>query len=316
VKVRAYFRYKGIPHEWIPRTADRMEEYQRYAKLPLIPCVVAPDETAMQDSTPIIEKLEAQFPDPSIIPGDAAAAFISALIEEYADEWVNKPMFHYRWSCEADKKATADWIARETLPDADDADRKGLKDMLLDRMPGRLNFVGSSPETADQLEWSYKRLLRYLNDHLLNREYLFGGRPALADFGIWAELYELSIDPTPGKIMRSGFPNVMEYVERMAFPEAIGEFEPLGDLMPTLGPLLEDEVAGLFLPWSDANAKALAAGKESFTVTLQGKHFTQQAQKYHAKSLQVLRERYAAVADKSDLDPLLERTGCLTWLKG
>ena len=85
VKVRGYFRYKGIPHEWIPRTVDRMEEFQRYAKLPLIPCVVAPDETAMQDSTPIIEKMEARFPNPSIVPDDPAAAFLSALIEEYAE---------------------------------------------------------------------------------------------------------------------------------------------------------------------------------------------------------------------------------------
>lgn len=316
VKVRAYFRYKGIPHEWIPRTVDRMAEYQKYAKLPLIPCVVAPDETAMQDSTPIIEKMEALFPNPSIVPDDPAAAFLSALIEEYADEWVNKPMFHYRWFYDADKEATANWIARETMPNGDDAARAGLKGMLLDRMPGRLFFVGSSAETAGQLEGSYKRLLHILNDHLLNREYLFGGRPALADFGLWAELYELSIDPTPGKVMRSGFPNVMEYVERMAFPEAIGEFEPLGDLMPTLGPLLEDEVAGLFLPWSDANSRALAGGEESFTVSLQGKPFTQQPQKYHAKSLAALRARYGQMPTTPDLDEILERTGCLQWLKG
>lgn len=316
VKVRAYMRYKSIPHEWVVRTAARMEEFKRYAKLPLIPCVVAPDETAMQDSTPVIEALEEKFPDPAIIPSDPAAAFLSALLEEYADEWGNKPMFHYRWTYKADQQAAADWIARETFPDASEDDRTGVKDMLLDRMPKRLFFVGSNEETCEQIEGSYKRLLRYLNDHLLNREYIFGGRPALADFGIWAQLYELSIDPTPGAVLRKGHPNVMEYIERMAFPEAIGEFDALDDLMPTLGPILEDEVAGLFLPWSAANAKALAAGKDSFTAELEGKSFTQQPQKYHAKSLQVLRDRYRGVADKSALDPILERTGCLAWLKG
>lgn len=316
VKVRAYFRYKGIPHEWIVRSLDCMEEYQRYAKLPLIPCVVAPDETAMQDSTPIIEALEKKFPDPSIIPDDPAAAFLSALLEEYGDEWGNKHMFHYRWTYKADQQATADWISRETMPDASEEERAGIKSMLLDRMPKRLFFVGSSPETLEQIEGSYKRLLRYLNDHLLNREYLFGGRPALADFGMWAQLYQLSIDPTPARVMRSGYPNVMEYVERMAFPEAIGEFDALGDLMPTLGPLLEDEVAGLFLPWSDANAKAIAAGQETFSVDLQGQPFSQQPQKYHAKSLKVLRDRYGVMTNTKELDPILERTGCLKWLKG
>ena len=43
VKVRSYFRYKGIPHEWIVRSQETMADYQKYAKLPLIPLVVAPD---------------------------------------------------------------------------------------------------------------------------------------------------------------------------------------------------------------------------------------------------------------------------------
>ncbi len=315
VKVRSYMRYKGIPHDWVVRSMDKMEEFQRYAKLPLIPCVVAPDETAMQDSTPIIETLEEKFSDLSIMTGDPAADFISALIEEYGDEWGNKHMFHYRWTYEPDQKATAKWIASETMPNASEEERSGIETMLLDRMPKRLFFVGSSEETLEQIEGSFKRLLRLLEDHLRNREYLFGGRPAMADFGIWPQLYELSIDPTPRKVMLSGFPAVLEYVERMIFPEAIGEFETLENLMPTLGPILEDEVAGLFLPWSDANAKALAAGEESFTVSLQGQEFSQKPQKYHARSLNVLRERYGRMADKSSLDPVLERTGCLKWLK-
>ncbi len=315
VKVRAYMRYKGIPHEWVVRSAGRMEEFQRYAKLPLIPCVVAPDETAMQDSTPIIEGLEEIFPEPSIVPAEPAAAFLSALMEEYADEWVNKPMFHYRWTYEADQQATADWIARENFPDASDEDREGVKAMILDRMPKRLYFVGSSEETRGQIEGSYERLLRILNEHLLNREYLFGGRPALADFGLWGQLYQLSSDPTPAAVMRKGYANVLDYVERMAFPEAIGEFEPLENLLPTLSPLLEDEIAGLFLPWSDANAKAIAGGEQSFTVELEGKAFRQQPQKYHAKSLAVLRARYAEVGGDTGLDAVLERTGCLKWLR-
>ena len=61
LKVRSYLRYKGIEFEWLARTNARQEEFQRYAKLPLIPVLVDADENALQDSTPIIEKLEAEI---------------------------------------------------------------------------------------------------------------------------------------------------------------------------------------------------------------------------------------------------------------
>ena len=52
VKVRSYFRFKQIPHEWIIRSAAVMDEFTKYAKLPIIPLVVSPDEQSLQDSTP------------------------------------------------------------------------------------------------------------------------------------------------------------------------------------------------------------------------------------------------------------------------
>ncbi len=63
VKVRSYFRYKGIPHRWIVRNSETEADYQKYAKIQIVPLVVASDDTALQDSTPIIEHIEALYPD-------------------------------------------------------------------------------------------------------------------------------------------------------------------------------------------------------------------------------------------------------------
>ena len=100
----------------------------------------------------------------------------------------------------------------------------------------------------------------------------------------------------------------------MQDPENEGPFEAWDALAPTLVPLLAEEVGARFLPWSDANARAIADGAESFTVDIAGGRWTQAPQRYHARSLRVLREKYAALADRAALDPVLEATGCRAWL--
>ena len=316
VKVRSYFRYKRIPHEWLVRSAVTEAEFQRHAKLPLVPLVVPPNGDALQDSTPIIEHLERRYPEPSLQPADPASAFLSALIEEYADEWGNKPMFHYRWHYPPDQDSAAERIARSMMPGvAEDAVTSAIG-TIKTRMVPRLALVGSSAATKDVIEGSFHRQLTILERHLDARPYLFGGRPALADFGLYAQLYQCSTDPTPGAIMRARAPRTLAWIERMLEPTARGAFEPWPALAPTLMPLLRDEIGALFLPWSDANARALAAGEKTFTVTLDGTSFTQETQKYHAKSLAVLRARYANVADRGDLDPVLTAAGCARWLGG
>lgn len=314
VKVRSYLRYKRIPHEWVVRTPAVEEEFSRYAKLPLVPLLVTPEGEGWQDSTPIIERLEARFPEPSIHPPEPAAAFVSALLEEYADEWGNKPMFHYRWFYPADQQSAGERLARSMMPDLSEDQVPNGIGMITSRMIPRLSFVGSTDATKDQIEASYRRQLAILDRHLASRTYLFGERPAFGDFGLYAQLYQCSTDPTPAALMRSAAPHVAKWIQQMLGPRAEGDFEPWATLAPTLAPLLAEEVGAVFLPWSTANAAALAAGEQTFAVEIDGKPFSQETQKYHAKSLAALKARYAAVADKSLLDPLLDETGCRRWL--
>ena len=314
VKVRSYFRWKGIPHEWIIRSTENQAEFQRYAKLPLIPLVVTPDGEALQDSTPIIEHFERLIPEPSITPVDPALAFVSALVEEYADEWGNKPMFHYRWFYAADQDSAGERLARSMMTGLTSDALPGAVEAIKGRMVPRLSFVGSSERTKGQIEGSLRRQLAILERHLAPRPYLLGGRPALADFGLYAQLYQCSSDPTPGAIIRADAPRVLAWIERMLTPRTEGPFEPWAALAPTLRPLLADEVGRVFLPWTAANARALAAGEKTFTRTLDGAPFSQETQRYHAKSFGALRARYAAVGDRTTLDPILDETGCRRWL--
>jgi glutathione S-transferase len=314
VKVRSYFRYKNLPHEWLLRSPANQGEFQRYAKLPLVPLVVTPEGEGIQDSTPILERFEKAFPEPSIVPADPALAFLSALLEEYGDEWGNKWMFHYRWAYQPDCWATAERIALQMMGAQGPLAVAQARAAIAERMTGRLGFVGSSEKTAPLIEASFKRNLALLDKHLAARPYVLGGRPAMADFGLWGQFYEAATDPTPGAIMRASAPNVMAWVQRVLSPKVEGGFEPWSALSATLMPLLAGEVGAYFLPWSVANAAAVAGNAGSFDVTLAGQAWSQEPQKYHARSLGELRRKYQAVKDSAALNDILEAAGCLASL--
>lgn len=315
IKVRSYMRYKGFPHQWIVRSLDKMEDFKKLAKIPIVPLVVTPENQVLQDSTPIIEALEAQQEGNSVTPDDHTLAFISYLLEEFGDEWGNKPMFHYRWYRETDQESAALRLAKEQLgPNAEEEALTSFQDNMKQRMIDRLWFVGSSDITADYIEKRFIDLLEDLEVHLQNRSYLMGERPCFGDFGLFAQLYECYTDPTPGTIIKERYPATTHWIERMLHPEANGDFERWSSLSDTLFPIIKNHIGQYFLPWSMANAKAIMENREEFSVQLDDFEFQQKPQKYHAKSLAKLRDRYQSYRDENELNQLLDATGCLTFL--
>ncbi|MBO6826421.1 MAG: glutathione S-transferase [Sneathiella sp.] len=310
VKVRSYFRYKEIPHEWRPRTKENFAEFQALAKLPLIPLVKCPDGTALQDSTPIIEKMEAQFHERSLSPEDMRLNFFSALIEEYGDEWVNKPMFHYRWWRDEDQIAVAEGLAHSIAPNASSDEQAQFAKDLRKRMVPRLSFVGSSEQNKQTIETSLDDLLALLEAHLAGRDYLFGGRPCLGDFGLFGQLYGCTQQPTTARIINQ-HPNVLSWINRMQDPSPTGEWESYDALASTLLPLLKNQIGNLYFPWAHANAVALQKEEATFSVMLKGAEFTQDTMKYTGRSLQKLRQKFSELSDRGALEDALLACGCL-----
>ena len=313
IKVRSYFRYKGIAHEW---REGRAEEAKPYQKLPLVPVVVTPADAGLQDSTPILDQIEAEFHEPSIHPDDDACKFLSALLEEFSDEWSNKWMFHYRWARAVDQESAALRLVKSNRPGQSEEQTRELAKLVRARMTPRVGFVGSNEVTAPQIEADFQNFAKKLEAHLGARPYCFGARPAFADFGLFGQLYNLWSDPTPGALLKSECPNICAWLHRMLDPEATGVFESWPALAPTLLPILKEHVGAMFAPWTLANAHAIESGAEEFSVELASGTWTQKPQKYHARSLKMLRARYEGVPEKSALDEILQETNCQTLLRG
>lgn len=312
VKVRSYLRFKGVEFEWLQRTNARQDEFARFAKLPLVPVLVDADDNAMQDSTPMIEAIEGQYAEPSITPSDPALAFVAALLEDYADEWLNKAMFHYRWSYPDDQESASNRIV-EMIFDGAEAP-EGMAESVRTRMIGRLHHVGSSPETAPIIEGSFNRALAAIEKLLGSKKYLFGGSPSIADFGLAAQFGQLLFDPTPGAILRAQAPKIVAWVERMNAPKADGAFVSFADVRDDLVGLLRDEIAGAYFVWAAANAAAVADDARGVSVEIAGHTFTQKPQRYAAKALAELKKKRAGVEDEA-LAALLAETGVDAVLK-
>lgn len=315
VKVRSYFRYKKIPHEWIVRNGESEVEYRRFAKTPIIPLVVTPEQEGLQDSTPIIEALEQRFPEPIVQPHGALCQFVSTLIEEFGDEWGNKWMFHLRWARDEDCISAGGRIAAVNAPDADEETRISIRKQIISFMKGRVALVGSNEQTAPQIEQSFVDAIKFLDTHLTNRSYLFGEKPAFADFGLWGQVYCAWTDPTGAALIEAKAPHLLDWIHRMLWPTANGDYESWDTLSPTLVPFLKDQVGELFVPWTVANTAAITAGAKQFSVALKGQSFIQAPQKYQVKSLQVLRNKYAAVSGDAELSKVMEAIGCLSALQ-
>ena len=171
-KMIALMRYRHIDYRivWGDPAGILAEMGVTKPKVALLPTYVLPDEAgelrAVCDSTPIIRRLEAEHKGRSVIPADPAMAFIDYLLEDFADEWGTKYMFHYRWHFEADADNAGTLLPLFQKINLPTDTFNQFKPYITERQVGRLHVVGSSDVTAPVIDASYKRLLIAMEAHL------------------------------------------------------------------------------------------------------------------------------------------------------
>jgi hypothetical protein len=189
------------------------------------------------------------------------------------------------------------------------------------RQVERRAVVGVGVETAPVMEGSYRRLLALLEDLIAQRLFLFGQRPAAADFGLYGQLTQLCLfDPASMRLAHESAPRVVAWVQRI---EDLGgwrvdqqQWLPREQAVPALLPLLR-EVGTTYLPLLLANAAAKAAGVPTLSCEVLGQRLQQQVFPYQLKCLRWLREQFAALepADQSWVREQLAAAGCLPLLE-
>jgi glutathione S-transferase len=318
MKMRAILRYRRLPHVWIAPAIGKPEI--AHVRPPVIPVIQFPDGEYHVDSTPMIDALERTHPGArSVVPADPGLAFLAYLLEDFADEWVTKMMFHYRWFRERDQEACSRFLAFDTLgvaaPDAIERAASTFRNRQIGRMP----LVGCTAQNQPLIEGTFLEVLDIFESHLRQQRYLFGSRPSRADFAFFGQLSQLAVDPTPAALMQQRAPFTHRWVTQM--DDVSGEE---GEWMgreagrsPAVTALLR-LTGEVYLPFLVANAAAFDGGAETFSLEVREHRFEQGTFKYQVKCLAELRRHFLTLAagPRAEIEPVLRDAGCLEVLTG
>ncbi|MEO9601554.1 glutathione S-transferase C-terminal domain-containing protein [Parasphingorhabdus sp.] len=274
---------------------------------------------AMVDSTPIIRRLEADYAGRSVIPENEVLRFLDLLIEDYADEWLTKAMFHFRWAFQADADHVAPLLVQWTNPQLPDEQVAVLAAQFSKRQIDRLYVVGSNKVTAKTIEDSYVRLLGLLDTLIQQEGFILGSRPSACDFALYGQLTQLAlVEPSSMALTNQYAQRVRAWVDRMDDLSGHRDGEWLAD--DQYGPLqgLLSEIGRVYAPFLIANARAIQSGAENVEAEIDGRNWQQPAFPYQAKCLVALRDAYQALSGdaKIEVDKMLAGTGCETLFAG
>jgi glutathione S-transferase len=319
-KMVALLRYRRIAYRLVPSAAGAPG--LPVARPHLLPTFYLPgpagDLQPVTDSTPLIRRFEAAYPGRSVVPSDPALAFIDALLEDFADEWLTKAMFHYRWHFAEDidkaERILGCWFGEPQ----DDAALAKVAKLVSGRQIPRLRYVGSNPTTGPIIEAGYLRVLAALEEHLRQHRFLMGSRPGSSDFAIYGQLTQLvQFDPTPMALAVKHAPRVCAWVallEDLSGIEVSDDGWFAADAWPSTLRTLLGEIGRLYVPVLLANAQALHADQPQVQAVVDGQPWVQQAFPYQGKCLAWLRRDHQALGAgaRAQVDRALAGTGCET----
>jgi glutathione S-transferase len=311
-KVRALFRYRQIPHTWLVPMGgfeggaalgsdNEVETPLSKANKGVVPVVEYPDGTYKSDSTPIMLEMEVLHEGRSIVPESPCIAFIAHLIEDMADEYLPIPMFYFRWTDDAM------WCGRRQMTGwngaLDDETLDEYATSFLTRQQGQLGALKAMQK--DSVLEMYHSFLDAMETLLSERFFFFGNRPSLAEFGIYGQLTQYSIDPTVSKILRKRAVRTYQwthFIDDLSGIE-LGEWFAVEDcLTENLGQLIAS-LAPMYLLMANQMLKDSAGADLSKAVN---------GPLYRAKCYLQLKHELA-VLDPTDIAlvrPFLESIGC------
>lgn len=261
-KTRGYMNYKKL--NYIDKKInfyDISVTIPRHTGERVMPVLKTKDGEWFQDTTIIAEELERRHPEPTIATTTPVQTLAALLLEAWGDEYWLPIAMHYRWSYEDENVPFfLDYLSKAFFPGLPAFLGRSIARLPTKRLAAAGPAIGFIPEQHLTLEDWTKGTLDDLEAHFAIHDYLFGGRPTVADFSLLASFFgHLNYDPAPKRLLMASRPYLTAWVERMkAGTPGSGPLVADDAIPDTLMPILQ-RVFTEFLPMIKAYRDVVTA---------------------------------------------------------
>jgi glutathione S-transferase len=238
-KTRSYLTFKGVEFDDCYPTGLRLLfVIQRAVGRVVMPTVRMPNGQWLQDSSAIIDELEARHPTPAIHPKGASQQLASYLLEYFADEWMQLTSLHSRWDTPGNARRAKYDFAHYAFPWLPVWIAQRFTQPMTEQMLGYQPATGVTDATRPGIDAMLLTLLDAMEQQLGATDYLLGARPSLGDFALYGPLSSHTAHEPDSKHLIAERPAVGGWLERLSRSvAATREFLPDDHVPEALDPV-------------------------------------------------------------------------------
>ncbi|WP_440958658.1 glutathione S-transferase family protein [Oceanicaulis sp. LC35] len=262
IKARLCLRWANLPMTEKPATVDVVQTYIKpRLKTVATPLIVSSDQTAFTDTRLLFDALHGSHPARTLYPDTPAQRFASDLLEAWSDSRFSRQAEYVFWVCERERAEAR--LARflEADSPADLAARRAR--LVAGQIGKQFARMGLDQQAETAVLARLNAMLARLDKALGASPFLFGERPAMAEFSLAGALHVLA-GTQAGSDMLDLFPRLGAWRMRLTAVDGLAQGDHRkASSSPSAFMQLMRDVAQDFAPRALESASAVADWAEA-----------------------------------------------------
>jgi len=275
-KLEAQLRFQSIPWYWHFKTQERTAEIEARAGTHFIPVLMTPEKWMIHDTIALGPLLNDRFHQRPVIPATPLQRACCFILEDVFNHWLGRVCVHTRW-CYPDNvtwvgpRFGANMILDRSIEvpftEKELADLAPLGEVMYQGFGKNVcEFNGVGPEQEYAVQADFTNMLRALDSHLAENDFLLGPRPCLADFALaGACKAHFVTDPVPRNWLGDYRTMLSNYTDRFFGNNSFADRDwPAHDEVPDSLHSILDYARGTYFKFARANISAGLSGKKYY----------------------------------------------------